>query len=246
MKVSIITVAWNSSETIRDTIDSVNKQDYNNIEHILIDGNSSDNTVEIFKSFSTVPNIISSETDSGIYDAMNQGLKIATGEVIGFLNSDDFFANSGVISSIVTAFEKEVDLVHGNIEFIDKNNQLKRVWDGSNFTNSDFAKSMSPAHPTLYCKRHVFDKLNGFNLNYKIASDIDFMIRALCIEKFKIQYLNKVFVRMRLGGISTNSIISHLVITREVRNSFRNNNLSFNLIKYLIYKGLKAIKQKVR
>ena len=144
------------------------------------------------------------------------------------------------------SFEKGVDLVHGNIEFIDRNDRIKRIWDSSDFTNSDFAKSMSPAHPSLYCRRNVFDKLNGFNLNYKIASDIDFMIRALCIEKFEIQHVNEVFVKMRLGGVSTSSIKSHVVITREVRNSFRSHNLSFNLIKYVVYKVFKSVKQKAR
>ena len=243
MKVSVITIAYNSADTIGETIESVNGQLYNEIEHILIDGNSSDETTKIFKNNARRNAKWISENDKGIYDAMNKGLKMATGDIVGFLNSDDSFIHPGVISNIVACFQQGADLVHGNLIFVNQKGKVRRVWNSEGFQPSDFLKSRSPAHPTFYCKKSALMSLQGFDVNFKIAGDIDFMIRAILVEELKLNFLNEPLVKMKLGGVSTKSLKSLAVITREVWKSFENNDISYSKTKYLIGKLNKAIKQ---
>jgi glycosyltransferase involved in cell wall biosynthesis len=243
MKVSVITIAYNSAKTLGETIESVNSQSYSEIEHILIDGKSSDETINIFKHKAHRNAQWISEKDEGIYDAMNKGLKLASGDIIGFLNSDDSFMHKDVIATIVTAFKDGADIVHGNLVFINEKGKVRRVWNSESFQPSDFLKSNSPAHPTLYCKKSILKSLNGFDVNFKIAGDIDFMIRAVLVDKWELHFLNEYLVKMKLGGASTKSLKSLIVITLEVWKSFEKNNISYSKKRYLIGKLKKAIKQ---
>ena len=243
MLVSIITVAYNSSETITETIRSVNMQTYRNIEHILIDGDSDDDTVKIFSENATRNVKCISSPDKGIYDAMNKGLGAAAGDIIGFLNSDDCFAHKNAITMIVDGFRNGVDIVHGNLVFLDRHGKIKRIWDSVNFIPQDFKKSMSPAHPTFYCKRDVFNALKGFDINYRIAGDVDFMMRAILVNRYRFQHVNDILVKMKLGGKSTRSLKSRFVITFEVWNSLDRNQIEFSYLGYIVGKLKKAIHQ---
>ena len=243
MKVSIITVALNSSKTLISTIESVNIQSYKNIEHILIDGESSDGTVDIFVQNALRNAVVKSESDEGIYDAMNKGLKLAQGDIVGFLNSDDSFMHENVVTEIVNGINKGFDLVHGNLVYVDQKDVIKRFWNSKGFRPENLRDSMSPAHPTLYCKKTILDSLNGFDTSYKIAGDIDFMIRALLVKNCSIYHINDTLIKMKLGGVSTLSIKSVITITTEVWRSFAENKIYFSRINYLYGKVKKIIKQ---
>lgn len=243
MRVSIVTVSLNSSKTIKDCIDSVNSQNYPQIEHVLVDGGSLDSTVEKFQLYARRNPIFISERDKGIYDAMNKGIALCSGEIVGFLNSDDYFTSENVITDIVSSFKRGVDIVHGNLIFVDTNGKVKRRWDSSHFCSKDLLRSMSPCHPTVYCKKSLITELNGFDTSFKIAGDIDFFIRALLVKNSTLEHINDTLVTMRLGGLSTRSLKSVLLITLEVWASFEKNRIKFSRIKYIVGKFKKIINQ---
>lgn len=243
--VSVITVCYNSDSTILDCIASVNNQKYKSIEHIFIDGGSKDNTINIIKDNSKRSPKIVSERDNGIYDAMNKGLRMASGSIIGFLNSDDYFFSTNSISSILEGFSNEIQIVHGSLLFINNNGNIKRHWKAVPFTEGLFRKSMSPAHPTFYCKRSVYDDVGEFSLEYDITGDLEFMFRALQKKKYSSNVINKVLVIMRLGGNSTNSFNSTINIFLEVRRFHFKHNTAFNSFIYWYFKFIKFIKQKI-
>ena len=200
MKVSIITPTFNSSKTIIDTINSINSQSYDNIEHIIIDGNSTDETVNLCKKYA--PNsIIITEQDSGIYDAMNKGIKRASGEIIGILNSDDFYINEDLISIIAKSFRinKDIKIIYGNLIYVSANNTSIsiREWISKPYYDRFFEDSNVPPHPTLFLKKEVYQLVGTFNLNYKLAADYEFMFRLFKLYSFKSLYINMFFVKMR-------------------------------------------------
>lgn len=205
MKVSVVTVTYNSEKTIRDTFESIQSQSYDNIEHIIIDGGSSDSTLDIINNFS--PAIVISEPDNGIYDAMNKGIYNASGQITGFLNSDDVFENEDVIKNIVNEFKKDkrTDIVYGNIAIVRSNNMKKvvRYKKSKPYNSMDIFNGWMAPHPTLYVKTIELIKMNGFNTKYKIQADFELMIRLFEIKKLRSRYLNKTLVRLRLGGAST-------------------------------------------
>lgn len=209
MKISIITATYNSEKTLKDTLESVLKQTYTDYEHIIIDGLSKDNTMQIVKEYEKKYSgklRYISEKDNGIYDAMNKGIKMAQGDIIGILNSDDKYANENVLKEIIDCFEKtKCDGSYGNLIFMDAQTMSKpqRVWKSE---NGKVEKGWHPAHPTLYLKKEVYEKIGVFNLKYAIAADYDFMIRMLKDKSIKLSYINDAIVYMRVGGISTNGI----------------------------------------
>ena len=205
MKISIITVSFNSASTIRDTINSVQNQSYKNIEHIVVDGNSSDGTVDIIKEYTNIKFI--SEPDDGIFYAMNKGVNLASGDVVGFLNSDDIFMDDKCVEEIARSFtmKEEIDLVFGNILIVSQKDIYKtiRFNKPGKFKKGKLMKGWLPPHPTLYMKKKIFDNLNGFNTSFKIQADFEMMIRIFEKNDFKSFYIDKVLVRMRFGGAST-------------------------------------------
>ncbi len=240
MKISIITVTYNSSATIEDCITSIQNQTYSNIEHIIIDGASKDNTVNIVKSLPNRVSKIISEPDNGIYDAMNKGIKLATGDIIGVLNSDDLFYNNEVVQDLVDVFEsEEIDCLYGNLVFFNSEGKITRKWQSKPYAHGLFSKSWSPAHPTFYCKRELYEKYGLYKTDYKIAADVELMLRFLELNKVRNRFVDKYFVRMLTGGVSTQGVKSTIIITRELRRAFNENQLPFNLVKYLFYKFLK-------
>jgi glycosyltransferase involved in cell wall biosynthesis len=206
MKFVIITSCFNRQETIGDCINSIIKQDYDDIEHIVIDGDSTDSTLNIIKSYSNHISKIVSEPDHGMYDAINKGIKLATGDIIGLVHSDDMLYSSETISHIAKCFEATgADLVYGNGLFVDYNDTTKvvRNWISGKYSKTKMKFGWLPLHPTVYIKRKCIEQLGLYDENYKIAADSDFLIRYLYENNLKVHYLNEYIIKMRMGGLST-------------------------------------------
>jgi glycosyltransferase involved in cell wall biosynthesis len=230
-RISVITVVYNGQETILDTLRSVAAQTYDNVEHIVIDGASSDDTLSIINANRSRIATLISEKDAGIYDAMNKGLRHATGEIVGFLNADDMFHDSNVLSDLAKIFEGEgPDLVYGDVVYIrptDKS-RIIRHFSSRNFTPRRLAYGMAPAHPTLYVKRTLYDKLGPMKTDYAIAADFDFIARIFQSQPVKARYLDRVFVTMRTGGVSTKGLRSMWINNREILRACRENGIPTN------------------
>ncbi len=209
MKISLITVTYNSEKYLSHCIDSVQKQTYKNIEHIIIDGKSTDNTVDIIRKYESNLAVWISEPDRGMYDAINKGIKLATGDIIGILNSDDMLASENVIESIVQTFEEEqVDSVFGDLQYVDKemSGRVFRVWKGKKYSRNLFKMGWMPGHPTFYIKRSLIEQFGGYENHYYTAADYEFMARYLFKHKISSHYLPKLIVNMRTGGASNKNI----------------------------------------
>ncbi len=233
MKISIITVCYNSEKTIRRTINSVIKQDYCNIEYIIIDGYSNDNTLNIINEYKENISKIVSEKDHGIYDAINKGIELATGEIVGILNSDDSFYNNHVVSKIADGFEinNNLESVIGDIVFINNSGSIHRRYKSTNWKPNKFAWGMMPPHPTFYCKKLIYKKFGFYRTDFKIAADYELMMRFLLVNKVSYQYLPMIFVKMTLGGASTKNIKSKIKINKEVFYACKINKIKTNIFK---------------
>ena len=242
MKISIITISYYAESTIEKTLLSVANQSYENIEHIIVDGNSKDNTIDICKSYSHISKILS-EPDKGVYDAFNKGIKLATGDVIGFLNADDTFYNENSIQDIVDAFSNnEADIVYGNLDYVNEESKVIRNWISRPYEKGLVKKAWKPAHPTFYCKKEVYDRLGGYNDSFKIAGDFELCLRFLEINQVPSFYLNKKLVKMLVGGISNSALKSKWIIFKEDLRALKINNISVNPFLFFLYK-LKKLKQ---
>lgn len=227
MKISIITATYNSAQTVRDTLTSVRLQEYKDIEHVIIDGLSSDNTLALVKEYSHVSSIIS-EKDAGIYDAMNKGLRIVNGDVIGILNSDDFYVHSKVISKVMNAFsDPNIDVVYADLQYVNSENTSKitRTWKAGNFSKKKFYFGWMPPHPTFFVRRKVYEAVGAFNAKLKSAADYEFMLRVLLKYDHHVHYIPEVIVKMRTGGISNATFQNRLRANREDREAWRMNNI---------------------
>ena len=236
-KISIITVVWNNKETIKDAIDSILSQTYQDIEYIIIDGASTDGTIEIIKSYGDKITKFISEKDKGLYDAMNKGISLATGEVVGILNSDDFYNSNDIIQTVVDEFEsKEIDCLYGDLEYVDgiDTSKVIRYWKSKSYVDGLFEKGWHPAHPTFFIKKEFYDKYGTFNLDFKIAADYEIMLRFLLKHKLKPSYINKTFVKMRIGGASNNSISSIIKANLESYKAWKINGLYINPLMFLL------------
>lgn len=228
MRVSIITIAYNSADTIADTIKSVAAQDYSDIEYIIVDGSSKDNTLEIVKSFGSKITKVISEKDKGIYDAMNKGIHLATGDVIGILNSDDFYADSNVISDVVHAFKSTgcdglyADLVYVNRELSDK---VVRTWKAGNYRHGQFLSGWMPPHPTFFVKKSCYDKFGVYTLELRSAADYELMLRFIHKHQIHLSYLPRVITKMRTGGQSNVTIMNRIKANMEDRKAWKMNGL---------------------
>lgn len=238
MIVSIITIAFNSAQTIRDTLTSVLSQSYSNIEYIIIDGASNDATVRIVKEYEPMFNgrlKWVSEPDKGLYDAMNKGIKMATGDVIGILNSDDLFYDSNVLRDIALAFDENTDALFGNLYFVksDDVHCIVRAWKGS--TYSSFKKGWHPAHPTFYVRREVYEKYGGFDTSFDVSADFELMLRFIEKNRIRTKYLDRYMVKMRMGGESTRNIANIIKGNRNIIRAFRKNDIQVSWA-YPIYR----------
>ena len=230
MKVSIITVTHNSVQHLESCIQSVINQTYKNIEYIIIDGKSTDNTISIIKKFETHISYWISETDRGMYDGINKGMGMATGEIIGILNSDDAFASDDVIQSVVDTFiEKQVDSIYGDLQYVDAidTNKIYRIWKGKPYKRSLFRTGWMPAHPTFYFKRVLFQKYGGYENHFYSAADYELMARYLYKLKASAYYIPKLIVKMRRGGQSNSSLKKRFRANRRDYLAMKNNNIPF-------------------
>ncbi len=242
MKVSVITVTLNSSKTILQTINSVNNQTYQNIEHIFIDGKSRDKSIEIIKRHSSRKKKVFSGKDKGIYDAMNKGIKISNGDIIIILNSDDVLSNKNTVSDIVSSFiRQKADIVYGNL-VIQKNNKIFRKWISGKFLKNSFLKGWSPPHPAFVAKKKVYKKFGFFNLEYSFAADIELMYRFMEQKNLISYYLNKNLVIMRHGGVSSNSLKNKIKQNIENIKILKRNN-QFKYFNFFINKLKHRLKQ---
>lgn len=208
MKISIVTVCYNSGSTIQDTINSIASQSYADIEHIVIDGGSTDSTIDIVKSSQSVKKFIS-EPDNGIYDAMNKGIAMATGDIVGTLNADDFYIDNTVLSQVAEVFsDPSVDACYADLVYVEaeNTNKIVRYWQSRPYKPGLFKRGWMPAHPTFFVRRHWYDELGKFDLQFKIQSDFELTMRFLEIYRLKSVYLPSILVKMRLGGVSNNSV----------------------------------------
>jgi len=246
MKVSIITIVWNNKETIRDAIDSVLSQTYKNIEYIVIDGASTDGTFEIIQNYSDKITKVISEPDKGIYDGLNKGILLATGDVIAFLHSDDMYANETVISDVVDIFDNDTQGVYGDLVYTDKKdiNKVFRYWKSGAFSISLLNKGWMPPHPTLFLRREVYQKYGVFDTSFKIAGDYDFMLRILK-DNITVKYLPQVLYRMRVGGESNRSIKNILDKSKEDLRAMRKNKIN-NPFLALFYKNIFKVMQLIK
>ena len=242
MKISLITISYNAQDTIADTIESVLSQTYSDTEYIVIDGNSTDGTVGIIQKYGNKITKFISETDQGLYDAINKGIRLATGDIVGLINADDYYSNNNVLQTICETFaNNNIDCCYGNITIVkrDRPTQIVRKWQSRDFKPGLFAKSWTPAHPTFFCKRDIFEKYGYYRLDLPITADIELMYRFLEINRLRSKFINNNLVIMRTGGASSSGIRSTLSIIKEVRRSILNDDGKYVLFKYLFFKALK-------
>lgn len=247
-KVSIITVCYNSEKTIEDTLQSVINQSYPNIEYIVIDGVSTDNTLSIINKYKDKITTIVSEKDNGIYDAINKGIKLATGDIVANLNSDDFYIDNNVINDVVATFEKDkTDTLYADLYYVDAvdTNKIVRYWKSKKYTEGLFLKGWMPPHPTFFVKKEVYDKHGLFDLQFKSAADYEIMLRFIHRFKTSIAYLPRVIVKMRVGGVSNASLKNRIKANKEDRRAWEVNGLKPTAFT-LIFKPLSKLMQFVR
>lgn len=245
MKVSIITATYNSAENIATALKSIASQSYLNIEWVVIDGGSSDNTLEIIKGNYNRDLKIISEKDKGIYDALNKGVELASGDIIGFVHSDDFLASPETISEMVQTFKnRNVDGVYGDLEYVSKTDISKRIrfWKSEQFFSKLLRKGWMPAHPTLFLRTKVYQKHGHFNLKYRIAADYDFILRVFSDSSLSFKYMPEVLMKMRVGGASNRSLKNIKLKSMEDLRALKNNKIT-NPYGVLLQKNLSKISQ---
>ncbi|MFD0941951.1 glycosyltransferase family 2 protein [Pedobacter boryungensis] len=238
LKVSLITVVYNGEKYIEDCVKSVISQKYNDIEYIVIDGESTDSTLAILEKHKSNIDIFVSEKDKGMYDALNKGIILATGDIIGILNADDMLANTDVISNIVSCFKQtSSDAVYGNLNYISPDsNQIVRKWKSKQFTKKDIELGWMPAHPTLYIKKELFNRLGHYSLNFGTAADYELMLRYLYRFQINAVFLNQLIVKMRTGGMSNASFRHRYHALINDYKAIKANKVSFPLITILLKK----------
>lgn len=235
MKISIITATYNSGKTLRDTIESVLRQSYTDYEYIVKDGGSKDDTLEIVKAYA--PKFgdrlkVISEPDQGIYDAMNKGIQMATGDVIGILNSDDFYTSADALQVIADAFaNNDIDATYGDIHFVNDDDLSKcvRYYSSAIFRRSFMRLGLMPAHPSFYCKKAVYEKYGTFDTSYKVAADFENLLRIIYVGNIRTKYIPKDFVTMRTGGASTAGLSSRTQIMKDHLRAMKANGIYSNV-----------------
>ncbi|WP_316765169.1 glycosyltransferase family 2 protein [Pedobacter frigiditerrae] len=245
MKVSIITVVYNAEKYIQDCIESVINQTYQDIEYIVIDGASTDGTLSKIDKYSSKITHFVSEKDKGIYDALNKGLKIATGEIVGLLNADDMLASVEVIAEIVKCFDsQQADAVYGNLNYVAAENtdKISRIWQSKQFVRRDIETGWMPAHPTFYAKKELFEKYGNYSLDFGTAADYELMIRFLYRFQIKAVFLDHLLVNMRAGGVSNSSTKQRYLALKNDYRAMRRNAIPHPLIT-LLFKKLSKIPQ---
>ena len=244
MKISVITVCYNSALTIKNTLESVALQRYKDFEHLIIDGGSKDGTLEIIRAWKGHPVRLISESDEGIYDAMNKGIKLATGDVVAFLNADDFYKDADVLARVARVMQAEqLDALYGDVEFFRPGQQdiVARRYNSGRFTAGRLGWGWMPAHPALFVRRALFERYGVFRTDYRIAGDFEFIARVFKHPELRHRHLPESLVRMQLGGISTSGWRATLQLNREMMRACRSNSIPTNWVKMLLRYPFKAL-----
>lgn len=235
MKISIITVCYNSAKTIEETILSVLGQDYPDVEYIIIDGASTDGTQEVIARYAPIPTVVS-EPDKGIYDAMNKGIRLAQGDVIGILNADDIYAQKDILSRVARQFsENEIQACYGDLVYFSSSapDNVVRYWRAGRFSEGAFSKGWNPPHPTFFVKRDVYATWGAFDTRYVMGNDIELMMRLLEKAKIKVAYIPDILVKMRLGGVSNSAMKNIFLQNKAILQAARNLNIAMPLLPFV-------------
>ncbi len=245
LKISLITVTYNAEEFIRQCLLSVSGQTYRNMEHIIVDGNSTDRTISLVNRYKSPSTIVVSEADNGIYDAMNKGIALATGDVIGILNADDFFPDPQVLEKIAAGFgEDTTQIVYGNLWYIDRRfpHRVMRKWKSGACTKKLLNWGWMPAHPTFYVRRELFQTLGAYRLQFKTAADYELMLRFLHVHHQQSRYIDELIVVMRTGGTSNKSYLNILLANWRSFQAMQANGLRWSILS-LLCKPLRKLPQ---
>jgi len=243
IKISLVTVTYNAAATIDKCISSVIAQSYNNIEYIIIDGQSTDNTSALINNYKKNIHLYVSEPDKGIYDAMNKGIAAATGDVIGILNADDWLADNQVVANVAHAFEVSgADIVYGDIDYVNNRNKIVRRWRSGQYKQGMFNSGWMPPHTAFYAKAQLFTQAGIYNLQYGSATDYELMLRFIHYYKFSVYYLNKVLVKMLVGGVSNKNIVNRIKAWQNDYTAMGSNGVKFPQISIFL-KPLRKIIQ---
>jgi glycosyltransferase involved in cell wall biosynthesis len=243
LKISIITVCYNAADTIERCIKSVISQCYNNIEYIIIDGASTDGTTSVINKYGSKIDVVVSEPDKGIYDAMNKGIALATGDVIGMLNADDVFTDADVVSEIALAFADNATVIfYADLDYVKPNGEILRKWRSGQYKQGMFNKGWMPPHPTFYCRRSLYQQFGTYNLEFGTAADYELMLRFIHLKKTPVFYHKRVVVNMNTGGVSNNSYTGRVKVLFLDLKAMRKNGVRLPLIS-LLCKRLSKIKQ---
>lgn len=243
MKVSVITTCYNSESTILGTLESVQNQTYQNIEHVIIDGGSTDNSIDIIKENMNENTLLISEKDGGCYDAFNKGIKISSGDLVGFLHSDDIFYSDNVIEKYCEKIN-DAPGIYGDLIYVDSENINKKIryWKSKRFNKNNFYLGWMPAHPTLYLRKEIYEKYGNYRLDYGTGADCEFMLRVLFKNNIRCEYYPKIITRMRVGGLSSNNLKDRLVTHYYDWKAWIDNDISIFPF-WVVLKPLSKIKQ---
>ena len=246
MKLSIITVVLDNKTEVEDCINSVLNQSYKNVEYIIVDGGSTDGTVDVIRKYEKSIQIWISEPDQGIYDAMNKGIKIASGDIIGFLNADDVYYDSNVLENIASVMNNpNTDACYSDLVYVDKNNLNKvvRYWRSCEFQTGFFKKGWVPPHPTFFARKSIYDQYGTFDLRYKLAADYELMARFLEHYKIRVRYISRVSVKMRVGGASNKSLTNIFKQNLEIFQACKKNSIKMFYPIFLMSKFINRVNQ---
>jgi glycosyltransferase involved in cell wall biosynthesis len=249
VKISVITVCYNSAAHIADSLDSVQSQTWRDLEHVIVDGASTDETMSIIRSRPQPWRRVISEPDRGIYDAMNKGIALASGDVIGFINSDDVYASPHVLAKVAQVFnDKSVAACYGDLCYVKQNdvNSVVRYWRSSPFRPGSFARAWVPPHPTFFARRSVFERLGAFDLRYPLAADNELMARYMEVHRINTRYIPEVLVKMRLGGATNRSWAALVQQNREIWRSLKSHGLRPRFTSFAVSKFLSRGRQFLR
>lgn len=235
LKISLITVAYNAQNTIERCIISVLRQQFLNLEYIIIDGGSKDGTVDIVEKYKDNLSFFVSEPDKGIYDAMNKGIALATGDIIGTLNADDYFADNEILNEIAGVFAKQdTDVLYGDMDYVDASGGIVRKWRSGEYRAGIFNRGWMPPHPTFYCKRGLFKELGAYSLEHGSAADYELMLRFMHLHNIKAGYLKRVMVKMVIGGVSNKNFLNRVKALNFDFKAMRQNGIAYPVITILM------------
>jgi glycosyltransferase involved in cell wall biosynthesis len=250
LTLSLITASYNRAHTIRDTIRSVNMQTYPAIDHIVIDGNSTDGSMDIVRAEAKRTGYVVSEPDKGFYDAYNKGLAVAKGDIIGFINTDDFYCSDDVIAQVMKVFEDNptVEGVHADLVYVDPEDtsKIKRLWKARDFSRNDYRRGFIPAHPTVFVRREVYDRVGGYDTSYRLAADYDFLLRAFYVADIKAVHVPKIWIRMRTGGATGGAMNDIKRQNDEIRRAQQAHGIDYPEVLFYAHKAVDRTLQKMR